>query len=216
MLKPHQEQCIDLLLQHNVLKFGEFTLKSGRISPYFFNLGELHSGWALQQLARCYSVCLQEFVPDVEVLFGPAYKGIPLVAGCAMELSEQFQRDMSYAFNRKEIKNHGEGGVLVGASVKGKKVVLIDDVLTAGTAIRQSLDLLQQLGAQVVGVVLALNRAEKGTDEQLAAAQIEKTYDIPVRHIIDLDDILSYITIHPEYDAYLPQMRAYRKQYGVE
>lgn len=205
---------IDLSLQRGVLKFGEFSLKSGRISPYFFNAGLLNDGEALSLLARGYAQKLIEAGGSVELIFGPAYKGIPLVAATAATLSTVHGVNLPWGFNRKEAKDHGEGGVLVGAPVAGKKVWIIDDVITAGTAIREVMDLLQNAGAEVAGVLVALDRQERGQGERSAIQEIEQQHQIPVHALMTLTDLMNYLAAQDRQED-LARMQAYRNQYGV-
>lgn len=205
---------IDLSLQRGVLKFGEFSLKSGRVSPYFFNAGLLNDGEALSLLARGYAQKLIEAGGSVELIFGPAYKGIPLVAATAATLSTVHGVNLPWGFNRKEAKDHGEGGVLVGAPVAGKKVWIIDDVITAGTAIREVMDLLQSAGAEVAGVLVALDRQERGQGERSAIQEIEQQHQIPVHALMTLTDLMNYLAAQDRQED-LARMQAYRNQYGV-
>lgn len=205
---------IDLSLQRGVLKFGEFSLKSGRVSPYFFNAGLLNDGEALSLLARGYAQKLIEAGGGVELIFGPAYKGIPLVAATAATLSTVHGVNLPWGFNRKEAKDHGEGGVLVGAPVAGKKVWIIDDVITAGTAIREVMDLLQNAGAEVSGVLVALDRQERGQGERSAIQEIEQQHQIPVHALMTLTDLMNYLAAQDRQED-LARMQAYRNQYGV-
>ncbi len=205
---------IDLSLQRGVLKFGEFSLKSGRVSPYFFNAGLLNDGEALSLLARGYAQKLIEAGGSVELIFGPAYKGIPLVAATAATLSTVHGVNLPWGFNRKEAKDHGEGGVLVGAPVAGKKVWIIDDVITAGTAIREVMDLLQNAGAEVAGVLVALDRQERGQGERSAIQEIEQQHQIPVHALMTLTDLMNYLAAQDRQED-LARMQAYRNQYGV-
>ncbi len=204
---------IDLSLQRGVLKFGAFSLKSGRISPYFFNAGLLNDGEALSLLARGYAQKLIEAGGGVELIFGPAYKGIPLVAATAATLSTVHGVNLPWGFNRKEAKDHGEGGVLVGAPVAGKKVWIIDDVITAGTAIREVMALLQAAGAEVAGVLVALDRQERGQGELSAIQEVERQ-GIPVHALMTLTDLMDYLAAQGRASE-LARMQAYRSQYGV-
>ncbi len=205
---------IDLSLSRGVLRFGEFSLKSGRVSPYFFNAGLLNDGEALSLLARGYAQKLIEAGGSVELIFGPAYKGIPLVAATAATLSTVHGVNLPWGFNRKEAKDHGEGGVLVGAPVAGKKVWIIDDVITAGTAIREVMDLLQSAGAEVAGVLVALDRQERGQGERSAIQEIEQQHQIPVHALMTLTDLMNYLAAQDRQED-LARMQAYRNQYGV-
>ena len=197
-----------------VLRFGQFTTKAGRLSPYFFNAGLLNDGEALSLLARGYAQKLIEAGGSVELIFGPAYKGIPLVAATAATLSTVHGVNLPWGFNRKEAKDHGEGGVLVGAPVAGKKVWIIDDVITAGTAIREVMDLLQNAGAEVAGVLVALDRQERGQGERSAIQEIEQQHQIPVHALMTLTDLMNYLAAQDRQED-LARMQAYRNQYGV-
>ncbi|MCJ8145598.1 orotate phosphoribosyltransferase [Acinetobacter sp. A3.8] len=204
---------IDLALSRGVLKFGEFTLKSGRVSPYFFNAGLLNDGEALALLASGYADQLMQS-EGVEVIFGPAYKGIPFVAATAVALAQNHQKSVPWGFNRKEAKDHGEGGVLVGASVAGKKVWIIDDVITAGTAIREVVTILKNAGAEIAGVLVALDRQERGQGELSAIQEVQKELNIPVHALITMKDLMDYLDQKGE-TASLENMQAYRSQYGI-
>ena len=204
---------IELALSRGVLKFGEFTLKSGRVSPYFFNAGLLNDGEALSLLASGYAAKLTE-CDHVEVIFGPAYKGIPFVAATAVALSQNHAVSVPWGFNRKEAKDHGEGGVLVGAAVEGKKVWIIDDVITAGTAIREVVTILKNAGAQIAGVLVAIDRQEKGQGELSAIQEVQKELEIPVHALITMKDLMTYLESKGETEA-LAKMEAYRVKYGI-
>ena len=211
-MQPHQQQFIELALAREALQFGEFTLKSGRISPYFFNAGRFSTGAALLELGRCYAQTLLASQISFDVLFGPAYKGIPLVATTACALAEQ-GRDLPYVYNRKEAKDHGEGGMLVGAELKGR-VMIVDDVITAGTAIREVMDIIHAAGAEPAGVIIGLNRQERGRGELSAIQEVERDYGIPVLSIINLENILQFLENRGATDD-LQRVCAYRTQYGV-
>lgn len=204
---------IELALSRGVLKFGEFTLKSGRVSPYFFNAGLLNDGEALTLLASDYAAKLTE-CDHVEVIFGPAYKGIPFVAATAVALSQNHGVSVPWGFNRKEAKDHGEGGVLVGASVEGKKVWIIDDVITAGTAIREVVTILKNAGAQIAGVLVALDRQEKGQGELSAIQEVQQELEIPVHALITMKDLMDYLEAKGDLAA-LAKMEDYRVKYGI-
>ncbi|WP_296245837.1 MULTISPECIES: orotate phosphoribosyltransferase [unclassified Psychrobacter] len=222
-------QFIQLALDNQVLKFGEFVLKSGRISPYFFNAGLLASGEMLSLLARGYADSLAETVAKQEavvnngadeqelVIFGAAYKGIPFVAATAQALWLHHGINAKWGYNRKEAKIHGEGGNLVGADVNGKAVWVLDDVITAGTAMREVIEILEQAGASVAGIIVALDRKEKGLAERSAIQELASTLDVPVRALVDIDDLISYLAeSDPEKDAtQLAKMQHYRAQYGI-
>lgn len=204
---------IDLALSRGVLKFGEFTLKSGRVSPYFFNAGLLNDGEALALLASGYADQLMQ-CEGVQVIFGPAYKGIPFVAATAVALAQNHQKSVPWGFNRKEAKDHGEGGVLVGASVVGKKVWIIDDVITAGTAIREVVTILKNAGAEIAGVLVALDRQERGQGELSAIQEVQKELNIPVHALITMTDLMDYLEQKGETSS-LENMQAYRREYGI-
>jgi len=211
-----REHFIEFLLQAGVLKLGQFTLKSGRVSPYFFNAGEINTGIQISQLARAYAATIANSTIGYDVMFGPAYKGIPLVATTAMALAEFHQIDVPFVYNRKEKKDHGEGGRTVGAELKGK-VLIVDDVITAGTAVREAIQLIKAQGAEPTGIIVALDRMEKGQGKQSAIQEIEHEFGIPVISIITLNDIIDYLAEREhEYAEILNAMRQYRSQYGVE
>jgi len=211
----YQRDFIDLTLQRGVLRFGEFTLKSGRSSPYFFNLGRLDSGAALAQLGRAYAQALVNSGLVVDMLFGPAYKGIALAAATAIALADQHQRDLPWAYNRKEAKDHGEGGTLIGAPLAGR-VLIVDDVMTAGTAVRESLALIRAQGATPAGVLIALDRQERGTGTRSAAQEVAADYGIPVLAIANLADVLAYAGDRAELATAHAALVAYRARYGVQ
>lgn len=210
----HPQAFIELALSRGVLKFGEFTLKSGRVSPYFFNAGLLSDGEALSLLANGYADRLAT-CEHVDVIFGPAYKGIPFVAAAAVALTQNHKQSVPWGFNRKEAKDHGEGGLLVGADVKGKKVWIIDDVITAGTAIREVVDILQQAGATIAGVLVALDRQERGQGELSAIQEVQKEFNVPVHALITMKDLMDYLEQKGE-SAALAAMQNYRTQYGIK
>jgi len=204
---------IEFIMQVGVLKLGSFTLKSGRQSPYFFNAGLLNKGGQLAILAEAYAATIEQNNIEFDVLFGPAYKGIPLAATTAVSLAQKFNQDKPYAFNRKEAKDHGEGGNIVGHPLQGR-VLIIDDVITAGTAIREAIDLIKAQGGEPCGVVVALDRMEKGQGELSAIQEIEKTYGLPVYSIINLNDIIDYLEAFQQIE-FLNAMKNYRQQYGI-
>jgi len=215
-MKHFQTEFLDFVTSEDILSFGEFTLKSGRKSPYFFNAGLFNSGASLAQVGRSYAAAIAESNLDFDVLFGPAYKGIPLVATTAIALSQDFGINKPFCFNRKEAKDHGEGGNIVGALLKGR-VLIIDDVITAGTAIREVMGLVEDAGAEATGVVVALDRQEKGQGELSAIQEIETDYDMPVISIINLEQILDYLSLGEGtgLEEYLQPMQAYKEAYGV-
>jgi len=211
-----KNQFIEFVMQTGVLKLGDFTLKSGRQSPYFFNAGLFNTGQQMATLAQGYAQAIAESKVEFNVLFGPAYKGIPLAATTAVSLATDFDLDKPYAFNRKEAKDHGEGGNIVGHALTGK-VLIIDDVITAGTAIREAIDIIQSNGAEPAGVVIALDRMEKGKQELSAIQEVEKEYGIPVIPIITLNDIIAYLDSSDDAASqhYLEAMKQYRREYGI-
>jgi len=216
---PYQEQFIEFALKTGVLKFGEFTLKSGRTSPYFFNTGLFNTGATMLQFSRYFATSIEHSDIDFDVLFGPAYKGITLSCATAMALAENTGKEVPFAFNRKETKDHGEGGNMVGADLVGKAAI-IDDVITAGTAIRESFEMITQAGATPSAVFLALDRQEKGQKdgeptEMSAIQQVEAEFDIPVVAIATLSDVIEYLKQHAEQEDNLDRMRAYREEYGI-
>lgn len=213
-LKAYQRDFIRLALDKEVLKFGEFTLKSGRISPYFFNAGLFNDGESLSQLGRFYAQTLVDAGYEFDVLFGPAYKGIPVGTAAAVALATEHQRPTPFAFNRKEAKAHGEGGSLVGAPLNGR-IMIIDDVITAGTAIREVISLIGEAGAQTAGVIVALDRQERGQGELSAIQELEQEHGFPVASIVNLAQVLSYIQGDPELGRYAEKVAAYREQYGI-
>ncbi|TFF07300.1 orotate phosphoribosyltransferase [Pseudomonas sp. BCA14] len=214
-MQAYQRDFIRFAIDRGVLRFGEFTLKSGRTSPYFFNAGLFNSGSALAQLGRFYAAAIVESGISFDVLFGPAYKGIPLAAATAVALAEHHGQDLPWCFNRKEAKAHGEGGSLVGAPLKGQ-VLIIDDVITAGTAIREVMQIIaSQDGAKAAGVLIALNRQERGNGELSAIQEVERDFGIPVVSIVSLNQVLQFLEDDPQLKQHLPAVRAYREQFGV-
>ena len=213
-MQAYQQAFLDFAISQGVLKFGEFTLKSGRISPYFFNAGLFQTGSALSQLGKFYAQAIVESGLQFDMLFGPAYKGIPLAAATAIALYEQYGRDYPYAFNRKEAKDHGEGGTIVGAALQGR-VLVIDDVMTAGTAIREAASIVANQGAELAGVAIALDRQERGTGEQSAVQEVQSRYSVPVINIVSLQEISTHIEQSTTDAALLARIQAYRQQYGV-
>lgn len=213
-MRAYQQEFIELAVEVGVLKFGQFKLKSGRISPYFFNSGLFNTGYSAAKLGRSYAAAVDAAGISYDMLFGPAYKGIPLVSLAAAALAEHYGVDAPFCFNRKEIKDHGEGGAIVGAPVHGR-VLILDDVITAGTAIRETIALLQQAGGTPAGVVLALDRQERGTGELSATQEVEQNYGIPVTSIIRLDDLVEHLEGSSEHSQFLPLIRDYRQRYGV-
>lgn len=213
-MKDYQKEFIEFAIEKQVLKFGEFTLKSGRISPYFFNAGLFNTGRDLARLGRFYAAALHDSKIDYDLLFGPAYKGIPIATTTAVALSNNYDLDVPYCFNRKEAKTHGEGGSLVGSELAGK-IMLVDDVITAGTAIRESMDIIQAHNAQLAGVLIALDRQEKGKAELSAIQEVERDYNASVIAIVQLSDVVNYLQGQPEMQTHLQAVNAYRETYGV-
>lgn len=213
-MKNYQHDFIDFAISAGVLRFGDFTLKSGRTSPYFFNAGLFNTGEQLARLGRCYAQAITDSHIDFDVLFGPAYKGIPLAAAASIALADHHQRNIPWCFNRKEAKDHGEGGNLVGAGLSGK-ILVIDDVITAGTAIRESVDIIESAGATLAGVVIALDRQERGRDERSAIQEVEETLGITVTSIVTLAHLLEYLRSKPECSEDVEKIEAYRLQYGI-
>ena len=213
-MQSHQKQFIELAIARQALNFGDFTLKSGRNSPYFFNAGLFSTGAALAELGRCYASAIVESGVQFDMLFGPAYKGIPLAAATAVALSNHHQLDVPYAYNRKEAKDHGEGGTIVGAELTGK-ILIIDDVITAGTAVREVITIIEDNGAEAAGVVIGLNRQERGNGELSAIQEVERDYKVRVISIVDLSQIVDYLTDQEDQVENVAKIEAYRKQYGV-
>lgn len=213
-MQEYQREFLDLARQYGVLRFGEFTLKSGRRSPYFFNAGLFNSGAALAALGQYYARTLADSGIGFDMLFGPAYKGIPLATATATALAEHHKRDLPWCFNRKEAKDHGEGGQLVGAPLKDR-VMLVDDVITAGTAVRESLALIRAAGASPVGLVIALDRQERGQGEQSAIAELSEAEHIKITALARLEDILIWLENQPEHVTTLAKLEEYRQRYGV-
>jgi orotate phosphoribosyltransferase len=214
-MHSYQSQFIQLALSSQALKFGEFTLKSGRQSPYFFNAGQFQTGNALAQLGRFYAQALMDAEVAFDMIFGPAYKGIPLATTTAVALADHHGRDVPYCFNRKEAKNHGEGGQLVGAPLAGR-VVIVDDVITAGTAVREVLDIIQAAGAEPAAIVIGLNRQERGRGELSAIGELVQLTGVPVISIINLADIVTFLAADPAQSELIAKIELYRKTYGVD
>ncbi|MCK8586232.1 orotate phosphoribosyltransferase [Yersinia ruckeri] len=213
-MKAYQRDFIEFALNKQVLKFGEFTLKSGRISPYFFNAGLFNTGLDLALLGRFYAAALMDCGVEFDLLFGPAYKGIPIATTTAVALAEHHQRDVPYCFNRKEAKDHGEGGSLVGSPLQGR-VMLVDDVITAGTAIRESMEIIGAQGASLAGVMISLDRQERGRGEISAIQEVERDYHCKVIAIVTLNDLITYLEEKPAMADHLAAVRTYREQYGI-
>lgn len=213
-MQSFQKDFIELALSIRALGFGEFTLKSGRLSPYFFNAGLFNTGRALAKLGKCYADNIVANDINFDVIFGPAYKGISLAAATAIALAEHHNIDAAFAFNRKEAKDHGEGGTIVGAPLTGN-VLVIDDVITAGTAFREAKAMIELHGASVSAVALAVDRQERGQGTMSAIQEVQSEHGIPVTSIITLDILMEYIQDNAELATYLPKIKAYREQYGV-
>lgn len=209
----HRTRFLQLALRAQALRFGEFTLKSGRVSPYFFNAGQFNTGAALAELAACYADAVEAAGLRFDLLFGPAYKGIPLATALACEFARR-GRDLPVAFNRKEAKTHGEGGVLIGAPLAGRRALIVDDVITAGTAIRESVEIIRRHGATPAGVLIALDREERGQGERSAVQEVQDDFGLPVVAVLRLRDLLTHLEATGE-TAILASVRAYRDRYGV-
>jgi orotate phosphoribosyltransferase len=208
-----RQDFIRFAVGENVLRFGEFRTKAGRISPYFFNAGLFNHGAALKQLAEFYAKALLASGLGFDMLFGPAYKGIPLVAGLSIALLDD-GRDVPYAFNRKEAKDHGEGGTVIGAPLEGR-VLIVDDVISAGTSVRESVEIMREKGVRPCGVAIALDRMEKGTGEHSATQEVRQMYGIPVISIATLEDLIGYLATDQRLTPHLEAVRHYRERYGV-
>lgn len=213
-MKAYQKEFIEFAIERGVLKFGEFTLKSGRTSPYFFNAGLFNKGSDLARLGRFYAAALVDSGINFDVLFGPAYKGIPIATATAVALYDHHQQDTPYCFNRKEKKDHGEGGNLVGSALEGK-VMLVDDVITAGTAIREAMEIVEANGAELSGVLIALDRQEKGKGELSAIQEVERDFNAQVVSIVSLNDVITFLKDDDTFKEYLPKVEAYRAEFGV-
>lgn len=213
-MQDYQREFLDFAIDVGVLRFGEFTLKSGRVSPYFFNSGLFNTGASLARLGRYYAQAVQDSAIDFNMIYGPAYKGIPLASSLAIALADHHGRDLPYAFNRKEAKDHGEGGVIVGAALTGG-VLIVDDVISAGTSVRESVEIIQAAGATPAGVVIALDRQERGQGETSAIQEVERDYGLQVASIVGLDDLEAYLGESSEMADRLVAIRNYRAKYGV-
>lgn len=215
-MQAYKSEFLELALELEVIRFGEFTLKSGRVSPYFFNSSTFNTGYAAAKLARCYASAVVDLDLEFDVLFGPAYKGIPLVVLASAALAEHHDFDYPYAFNRKEAKKHGEGGAIVGASIEGKKILILDDVITAGTAIKEVASIITEAGGTSVGVLVAFDREEIGSRARIPAKdQLEDEIGLSIYSIVTLTDFVEHLEAREEYAAQLPAMKAYRNRYGV-
>ena len=214
-MKKHQQEFLNFAIENDVLKFGEFVLKSGRKSPYFFNFGLFQTGSSLSKLGNYYAQAIVDSGIEFDMLFGPAYKGIPLVSVIAATLYEKHNRDYPYAYNRKEAKDHGEGGNIVGAPLQGK-VLIIDDLISAGTAIREAADIVAENNAQLAGIAISIDRQEKGQGELSAVQEVEKQFGISVVNIIGLNNVIQHIEATVDDANLLKRIRAYRERYGVK
>ncbi len=217
-MKDYQREFIEFAIEKQVLRFGEFTLKSGRVSPYFFNAGMFKTGGDLARLGRFYAATLVDSKIDFDLVFGPAYKGIPIATTTTVALYDHHNIDAPYCFNRKEAKKHGEGGSLVGADLEGK-IMLVDDVITAGTAIRESMEIIKTQGAELSGVLIALDRQEKGQGELSAIQEVERDFGTQVASIVSLGDVVTFleeqVASKPELAENLASIKKYRVDYGI-
>ena len=214
-MQDYQYEFIEFALDINVLRFGEFTLKSGRISPYFFNSGLFNTGSSLSRLGKYYAEAIVHSGIEYDMVYGPAYKGIPLVATMSIALAENHHRDVPYAFNRKEAKSHGEGGIIVGSELEGK-VLIVDDVISAGTSVRESVDIINQQGAKTAGVLIALDRQEVGQKNTSAIQEVEQMYGLRVASIIKLENLIEYLKTKSHMSGHLETIQEYREKYGVK
>ena len=213
-MRAYKKEFIDLALELGVLRFGEFTLKSGRVSPYFFNAGLFNTGYAAARIGRFYAAAIADSEVEFDVLFGPAYKGIPLVALTAAALAEHHDMDVPWCYNRKEAKAHGEGGSIVGAPPAGR-VLIVDDVITAGTAVREAYDIITSSGAEVAGLAISLDRQERGHGSLSAVQELKSSLGIPVVSIIQLDDLIDTLEESTDYAEFTGPVVEYRRKYGV-
>lgn len=214
MDQSRKNQFIQLLLDHNVLRFGCFTLKSGRISPYFFNMGAIDEGTGLSQLGTFYADAIRSLGISVDCLYGPAYKGIPLVAATSMAFHYCYQQSIPYCFNRKQAKTYGDGGDLVGAKLQGN-IIMVDDVITAGTTVHETVELFARYGVKPAGIVIALDREEKNVDGEHALSAVSEAFQVPIKAIITLTDVLEFLSGKPEYADHLAAIQAYQAEYGA-
>ncbi|VAW86356.1 Orotate phosphoribosyltransferase [hydrothermal vent metagenome] len=212
-LQPYQREFLDFVIATKVLRFGEFTLKSGRVSPYFFNSGLFNTGESIGKLGQFYASAIEHAKLEFDTLFGPSYKGIPLAVTTAIALSNHHSRNVPYSFNRKEAKDHGEGGIIVGAPLNGK-VLIIDDVISAGTSVRESIEIIQEHSATPAAVFIAMDRQEKGQGDTSAIQEIEETYKISVNSIVTLEQLLNYLDENSEHKDTAQAIERYRSQYG--
>jgi len=214
-MQAYQQEFLDFAIDVGVLRFGEFTLKSGRISPYFFNSGLFDTGASLARLGRYYAQAIIDSDIEFEMIYGPAYKGIPLAASLAIALADKYDRDVPYCFNRKEVKDHGEGGMIVGAPLTGR-VLIIDDVISAGTSVRESVDIIRTAGATPAGVVIALDRQERGQGETSAIQEVEKDYGLQVTSIVRLQELAEFLNEKGDQAEALKAIESYREKYGID
>ena len=212
-MQDYEKQFLDFAIEHDVIRFGEFTLKSGRISPYFFNAGLFNTGRMLARLGEYYAEAIIDSAIDFDILYGPAYKGIPLAAATAIALANNHDRDVPYAFNRKEAKKHAEGGIIVGAPLAGRALI-IDDVISAGLSVAEAVNIIHEQGATVAGVVIALDRQERGAGELAAVKEVEQNFNIQVANIVNLDTLEAYLQLKGGEDVHLAAIQSYRQQYG--
>ena len=213
-MHDYQREFIEFALDHEVLRFGDFTLKSGRTSPYFFNAGLFNTGERLAELGRFYAAAIVDSGVEFDVLLGPAYKGIPIASAAAVQLAVQHGRDVPWCFNRKEAKDHGEGGLVVGSPLEGR-VLVVDDVITAGTAIREVMERVDTAGAQVAGIIVAVDRQERGKGELSAIQEVERDFGVTVTAIVTLSQIIEYVEETGRHSEHLEAVRTYRDEYGV-
>jgi orotate phosphoribosyltransferase len=213
-MKFYQKAFIKFCLTNKIIQLGEFTLKSGRQSPYFFNAGLFNTGSKINALSNFYADAIIEAGFEFDVMFGPAYKGIPLVVSTAMALSNKTRKSIPFCFNRKEAKDHGEGGSLIGSALKGN-ILLIDDVMTAGTAVKESVEIIQAQEATLAGIIIAFDRQERGQRSVSATEEISKKYQIPVKSIIQFNDLIEYIKMDNYYTSFIKSLEAYRNEYGA-
>ncbi|MBG7602783.1 MAG: orotate phosphoribosyltransferase [Gammaproteobacteria bacterium] len=213
-MQAYQRDFLNFAVEKEVLRFGEFTLKSGRLSPYFFNTGLFNTGGSLAQLGRYYARAIVDSGIEFDVLYGPAYKGIPLAAVTSAALYDEHQLDVAYAFNRKEAKDHGEGGVIVGHPLQGR-VLIIDDVISAGTSVRESVDIIRRENAVPAGVVIALDRQERGQGDKSAVQEVQQDLGIPVAAIARLQHLIEFIEGSDQFREWLTPISDYRQQYGI-
>lgn len=213
-MRAYKREFIELALELDVLRFGEFTLKSGRVSPYFFNAGQFNTGYAAAKLGRFYAAAIADTGIEFDMLFGPAYKGIPLVSLAAASLAEHHGIDVPYCYNRKEAKAHGEGGSVVGGELDGR-ILIVDDVITAGTAVREAYQIITSMGAEIAGLVISLDRQERGQGSTSAVQELRDSLGIPVISIVQLDDVIEVLDESEEYGQFLEPVLEYRRKYGV-